>query len=106
MALYVLEIKNVYISFVPGVFAHLVTRMRTVQMVNFVATNMCLLLKMFVLDIVTKFVSSVRHAEVLAKLVGGDLHANKSFAQWVLGVRIRKLKVDFKTGGTWRWVRQ
>ena len=76
MALYVLETKNVFISFVPGVFVHLVTRMRIVQLVNFVATNMCLLLKMFVLDIVTKFVSSVRHAEVLVKLVGGDLHAN------------------------------
>ena len=76
MALFVLEIKNVFISFVPGVFVHLVTRMRIVQLVNFVATNMCLLLKMFVLDIVTKFVSSVRHAEVLVKLVGGDLHAN------------------------------
>ena len=23
-----------------------------------------------------------------------------------LGVKIRKLKVDFKTGGTWRWVGQ
>ena len=76
MALYVLETKNVFISFVPGVFVHLVTRMRIVQLVNFVATNMCLLLKMFVLDIVTKFVFSVRHAVVLVKLVGGDLRAN------------------------------
>ena len=76
MALFVLEIKNVFISFVPGVFVPLVTRMHIVHLVNFVATNMCLLLKMFVPDIVTKFVSSVRHAEVLVKLVGGDLHAN------------------------------
>ena len=76
MALFVLEIKNVFISFVPGVFVPLVTRMHIVHLVNFVATNMCLLLKMFVPDIVTKFVFSVRHAVVLVKLVGGDLRAN------------------------------
>ena len=76
MALFVLEIKNVFISFVPGVFVPLVTRMHIVHLVNFVATNMCLLLKMFVPDIVTKFVFSVQHAVVLAKIVGGDLRAN------------------------------
>ena len=76
MALFVLEIKNVFISFVPGVFVPLVTRMHIVHLVNFVATNMCLLLKMFVPDIVTKFVFSVQHAVVLVKLVGGDLRAN------------------------------
>ena len=25
---------------------------------------------------------------------------------YVLGVKIRNFKVDFKTGGTWRWVGQ
>ena len=81
MALFVLEIKNVFISFVPGVFVPLVTRMHIVHLVNFVATNMCLLLKMFVPDIVTKFVFSVRHAVVLVKLVGGDLRANNIIIQ-------------------------
>ena len=80
MALFVLEIKNVFISFVPGVFVPLVTRMHIVHLVNFVATNMCLLLKMFVPDIVTKFVFSVRHAVVLVKLVGGDLRVNNIIA--------------------------
>ena len=53
---------------------------------------------------VTTYIIHISSAERMPE--GGTRAPQRSQYLFTLGVKIRNLKVYFKTGGTWRWVGQ
>ena len=46
------------------------------------------------------------HYELASILIESyEDHPNRD-ELWKVGVKVQNMKMDFKTGGTWRWVRQ
>ena len=63
----------------------------------------------FVIELSTQSQASQEREDIktptaIADSIVGNFH--EKIAHYILGVKIRNLKVNFKTGGTWCWVGQ